>query len=113
MFVNDDGEIKLIKPFPKRMTWKQAKQWSVEKHEFVLSEVEAGNEVCDDGRLNTCALCHRAGITGKSHWVLANCNACIIYKKTGERGCDGTPYEDISLSEPETIQAEIDFLKLL
>ena len=111
MFVNDDGCIKLKKPFPKRMTWFDAEVLSIRKWEFILSEVKAEKDIHSDGGHDTCALCYRAGVT----IGYGACNLCPIMKKTGMGSCDGTPYEGASFSDyaEKNVQAEIDFLKSL
>ena len=52
-----------------------------------------GYAVCN-GRL-TCSLCERF-LVGEG-----NCEGCPIYQKTGQRGCQGTPYEELAELDPD------------
>ena len=111
MFVNNDGYIKLKKPFPKRMSWKRALEFSIQKWEFILSEVESGELVRCCGRGNTCALCYKHDLMDEENGY--SCEGCPVAKKTGWGNCADTPYHTVKYTNPETIQAEIDFLKSL
>lgn len=110
MFVNNDGVIELKKPFPKRMTWKKALELSIQKWEFILSEVEEENDVYANGAGNTCALCCKAG-----HVTTMDCGLCPVYKRTGEHACGETPYVRAITGDYqiEDVQVELDFLKSL
>ena len=110
MFRNDNGLVKLKKPFPQKMTLKKAKSLSIEKHEFTLSEVLSGNKVLTCGTNTTCALCYKYDLLEIGE---AACRKCPIGKITGLPYCNGSPYNKIDYHKPETIQAEIDFLKSL
>lgn len=105
MFVNKNGVVKLLKPFPKRMTWKRALELSIKKWEFILLEIMNENRVSVCGGSDTCALCYRAD---------DRCLKCPIGKKVNN-SCHATPWENVITSgfTKETIEAEIDFLKSL
>lgn len=45
---------------------------------------------CLDKQAQNCSLCLLVGLKMGRY----NCESCLIYKKTEERGCFGTPYED-------------------
>ena len=125
MFVNNDGVIELEGEFPGGMTVKQAIRYSVEKHEFVLAELLAGNVVTDDGDAETCALCwysqeikYRYPITEKPF----ACYICPISHKVGNTGCVETPYWEMRDSENRRqdgsfripyVRKQIKFLKAL
>ena len=109
MFENDDGEIGLTKPFAKRMTWAKALELSIQKWEFILSEVENNNSVKEDGGDETCALCYRKDLPGWQHCT----SKCPVGKGTGSYGCNNTPYKNVDFEVTKTIIAEVDFLKSL
>ena len=112
-FKNEDGQIRLKRPFPKRMSWAKALELSIQKWEFVLEELDA------ERRANTtwpideclCALCEKS-YRMEGLW----CNSqCPVSEKTYQILCRGTPYPDIDISSPDIIDVvdEIDFLKSL
>ena len=120
-FTNNDGVIELEGGFPEKMSLKQAFRYSVEKHEFILEELLAGRVVTDDGNCNTCALCfYTEEIQDRCWEMTCSCFACPILHKTGERGCEDTPYEkmeedrrqDGSFRVPN-VRRQIKFLKAL
>lgn len=113
MFINNDGFIKLTKPFRKNMSWESALKFSVKKWEFILEEVKEKREVRNGGGTETCALCYKDSKDSFDKGVVGDCKNCPICLKTGVWICGDTPLTEIEFDKTETIQAEIDFLKSL
>lgn len=63
----------------------------------------------DNGSRN-CPLCQMF-VKGRS--FNGECVGCPVMVRTGKLGCHGSPYYDVILSQPKTVQAELDFLKSL
>lgn len=109
MFVNDNGHIKLAKPFRRNMSIATAKKRSIAKWEFILAEKKAGNIIWHDGTFDTCSFCIKFNNVGDF-----TCSNCPVQKKAGGHGCGNTPYMNcIEGFNVKDIQAEIDFLKSL
>ena len=104
-YINDGGNIRATKRFPKRMTWKKALELSIEGWGFAYREVSEGRHVIDK---NDCALCDRS-----NRLNLTSCGNCPVAKAVGEDGCWNTPYGDVEFDEPKTVKAELGFLKSL
>lgn len=100
-FVNNDGIVELEGKFPEKMSLKQAVRFSVEKHEFILAELLAGNIVTKDGDAITCALCWYSEEISNRYKEASPfaCYVCPISHKVGYTGCDETPYWEMRGNE--------------
>lgn len=115
-YVNEFGSVKHLGSFYEDV--KKALEHSIEKHRFILENIES---VVSDGGWTTCNLCFL-------FWELDNCDKCPVRKKTGQRNCEGSPYVKLEellheVNPPgerteeeleklrEAEQAEIDFLE--
>ena len=63
---------------------------SIEKWEFIAALIAFGIRVYSDGGIETCALCLAYNQLDQD-W---DCTGCPVYEDSGERHCQGTPYED-------------------
>ena len=98
--------------FPKRMSWKQARELSVKKWETIAEFIKKEKLIVGDVDAASCALCENAGIS------LNDCDFCPVYKKTGRDMCCGTPFikymdaGDVPAAL-KAARAEVKFLKKL
>lgn len=93
--------------FPADMTEAVALEYSIAKWRFIKRYFNEHHELPPASlTARSCGLCHKFFDYGA-------CNGCPVMKKTGERLCHGSPFEDIDSGGQETaenIDAEIRFL---
>jgi hypothetical protein len=61
---------------------------SIKKWKLIAEAVMIGNGFVRDGGVNTCALCKRY-YTGNG----STCEECPVFKVTGKKVCNGSPYQ--------------------
>ena len=91
------------------LSWSTAVELSIRKFQLLSTgQGETG--------ASTCACCFK---TRASRNDAINCHECIIYDKTGETGCDGTPYYQVTDTQEGSVERllacakEIEFLDSL
>jgi hypothetical protein len=101
---NVDGmELNLIKYIPVKMNNKDRMKLAIEKWQMVVDmRILHPRMHLDEGGPATCPLCAR--------YFYEECIGCPIEKKTGQAGCEGTPYASSLLVDNK---AEVAFLKKL
>lgn len=93
------------------LTKEQALEMSIQKWASIEKFIKQGKRVFNDRGPRTCALC---GL-----YRDADCEGCPVEERTGQKCCDGTPYEELGYKmfshpmELEMVSEELEFLKSL
>jgi len=89
------------------LSWAEAVELSIRK--FQLLSTGAGETGAE-----TCACCFKTRVLHYNDSI--NCHECVIYDKTGETGCEGTPFYQVSDTREGSVERllacakEIEFL---
>ena len=102
------NELRRGKDYPE-VTEKNALALSIKKWQFIVAWLKEAKKQVWDGCYSTCALCRNSD---------SECTGCLVAQRTGEQGCEGTPYWDYATSKNlskamEAAKAELAFLKSL
>jgi len=79
---------------PKFKTTKEALDHSIEKWETIVEKLKEGHELINV-HAPSCALCAKF-FKYSDDGTTESCSGCPVYKKTGNKYCETTPYEKFS-----------------
>lgn len=79
---------------PELKTTKEALDHSIEKWKTIVEKMKEGHELFNV-HAPSCALCAKF-FKNSDDELTENCSGCPVYKKTGNKYCETTPYEKFS-----------------